>query len=104
MSDADRRSSKRVTYFAEAQFEGLDASRQFQVRLADVSVGGAFVDTRSVLPAGTMARLKFTLMGRELSVQAEVRYSMPSFGMGVRFLDLNADDRALIEEFIRQRG
>jgi hypothetical protein len=30
----------------------------------------------------------------------EVRYSMASFGMGVRFLALTPDDRAFIERFV----
>lgn len=62
---------KRVTYFAEAELEGIDVSRR-QVRLADLSTGGAFVDTRTVLPPGTIARLRFSVLGRAISVQAEI--------------------------------
>jgi PilZ domain len=103
MSDRDRRAAKRITFFAEAELEGIDTSR-LQVRLADLSTGGAFVDTRTVLPPGTAARLKFTVTGKEINVLAEVCYSMPSFGMGVRFLDLRPEDRVLIEQFISQQG
>ncbi len=35
---------------------------------------------------------------------AEVRYSMPSFGMGVRFLDLRPEDQAFIAQFISQQA
>ena len=99
----ERRASKRVTYFAEAELEGVDVSRLL-VRLADLSVTGAFVDVRNVFPTGTTARLRFTVLGRQISVLAEVRYSMPTFGMGMRFLDLTPEDRTLIEEFIGQQG
>lgn len=104
MNDRDRRATKRITFFAEAELEGIDTSRRLQVRLADLSTGGAFVDTRTVLPSGTAARLKFTVIGKEINVLAEVCYSMPSFGMGMRFLDLRPEDRALIEQFISQQG
>lgn len=104
MSDRDRREAKRVTYFAEAELEGIDTSRRLQVRLADLSIGGAFVDARTVLPTGTVARLKFSVLGQEIDVLAEVRYSMPAFGMGVRFRDLRPEDQDVIEDFIRQQG
>lgn len=44
MSDRDRRGAKRVGYFAEAEIEGIDVSHRLQVRLADLSTGGAFID------------------------------------------------------------
>jgi PilZ domain len=103
MRDSERRLAKRITYFAEAELDGLDVGHRLQVRLADLSTGGAFVDARSVLPAGAKATLTFTVLGRPISVLSQVRYSMPSFGMGVRFLDLRPEDRAVIEEFIRQQ-
>jgi hypothetical protein len=99
----ERRNAKRVTYFAEAELEGVDVSR-LSVRLADLSVTGAFIDVRNVFPVGTTANLRFTVLGRTVSVLAEVRYSMPSFGMGVRFLDLKPEDQDLIEAFIGQQG
>lgn len=99
----ERRTAKRVTYFAEAELEGVDVSR-LSVRLADLSATGAFIDVRNVYPVGTTANLRFTLLGQQISVRAEVRYSMPTFGMGVRFLELKAEDRGLIEAFIAQQS
>ena len=102
MSD-ERRAAKRVTYFAEAELEGVDVSR-LSVRLSDLSVTGAFLDVRNVFPTGTTAHLRFTVLGRSISVLAEVRYSMPAFGMGMRFLDLKPEDKQVIEDFIAQQG
>lgn len=99
MSDGERRGAKRITYFCEAKLEGMDVAHA-SVRLADLSVNGAFVDTRSVLPAGAVTRLRFTIGAREISVSAEVRYSMPGMGMGLRFLDLAAADREVIERLV----
>ncbi|HEY3380738.1 MAG TPA: PilZ domain-containing protein [Vicinamibacterales bacterium] len=101
MSESDRRKSTRITYFCEAELEGIDVSR-LQVRIADLSVEGAFVDARTVLPSGSVARLRFTVLGKEITVQAEVRYSMPSFGMGMRFLGLSPESLALIERLIAE--
>jgi hypothetical protein len=100
MSESDRRSKMRVSCFADAELDGLDVSRRLQVRIADLSTTGAFVDVRSVLPSGTKTMLKFTLEGRSISTPVEVCYSMPSFGMGVRFLELTPEDSAFVERFV----
>ena len=104
MDERERRSTKRMACFADAELEGLDVSRRLQVRLADLSISGAFVDVRTVLPVGAKTRLSFTLHGRTIRTAVEVRYSMPSFGMGVRFLDISEDDQAFIAEVIRLLG
>lgn len=101
MSDHERRGSRRVTYYREAHLEGIDLGRA-NVRLVDVSVKGAFVDARAVLPAGAAARLRFTVLEREVSVLAEVCYSMPGLGMGLSFLDLDEADRSVLERFVAQ--
>jgi hypothetical protein len=92
MSEDDRRRARRVSHFIEARLEGIDVGRS-NVRIADLSADGAFVDARTVLPAGTTARLRFAIDSTELSVLVEVRYSLAGFGMGVRFIDV--DDATL---------
>lgn len=97
--NGERRGSRRVPFFCEAALEGIDVARS-NARLADLSVDGAFVDARTVLPGGAVTRLRFTILSKEISVAAEVRYSLPGMGMGMRFLDLAPGDRALIESFL----
>jgi hypothetical protein len=96
---SERRNSRRVTFYCEAHLEGIDVSHA-NVRLADLSVDGAFVDARTVLPPGAVARLRFTLLEREVSALAEVRYSMPGMGMGLRFKELSPEARDLIARFV----
>lgn len=98
----DRRKSRRVTFFCEAHLEGIDVSHA-NVRLADLSAEGAFVDARSVLPPGAVATLRFTLLGEEVAARAEVRYSMPGMGMGLRFVDLPPGARDRIVRFVEGR-
>ncbi len=99
VAGTERRKAARVTYFAEAWLEGLDVSRTV-VRLGDLSIEGAFVDARTVLPPGTIARLRFRLEEREIGVMTEVRYAIPAIGMGLHFLDLAPEDRAAIQAFV----
>jgi hypothetical protein len=99
MSSSERRSDVRLPYYCEAKLEGLDVGRS-TCRLADISVGGAFVEARTLLPVGTVARLQFRLAGREVTADAEVRYTCPDVGMGLRFVNLAPADRYLILSFV----
>ncbi len=103
MSEGDRRRSRRVSYYIEARLEGIDVGRS-DVRIADLSADGAFVDARTVLPAGTIARLHFTIDSTEVSVLVEVRYCMAGFGMGVRFIDVDDATRKALDAAIAQRA
>ncbi len=103
MAENDRRQSRRVGYFIEARLEGIDVGRS-DVRLADLSADGAFVDARTVLPVGTMARLHFSVGSTEVSVLVEVRSSMAGFGMGVRFIDVDDATRLVLNSAIAQRN
>lgn len=102
MGPSERREHDRITYFTEAWLDGLDVGR-IPCRLSDISVGGAFLDARTTLPVGTRARLRFRLDEQEIEVVAEVRYSAPGFGMGLRFLDLTENDRRVIQSFVTNR-
>lgn len=95
----ERRNSRRVTFYCEAHLEGMDVAHA-SVRLSDVSADGAFVDSRMVLPPGARTCLRFTMFEQEVSVQAEVRYSMPGMGMGLRFVDVPPGAASLIARFV----
>lgn len=103
MGEDDRRQSRRVSFYIEARLEGIDVGRS-HVRLADLSADGAFVDARTVLPAGTIARLHFAIDSVEVSVLVEVRYSMAGFGMGVRFVDVDDATRRVLDSAIAERN
>lgn len=103
MATTERRRAPRVSFYCEAQLEGIDMGKT-HVRVSDLSRLGAFVDARTVLPAGATARLRFMLDSREVEVSVEVRYSMAGFGMGVRFLDLADEDRERIEAVVARQA
>jgi hypothetical protein len=103
MTEKDRRQSRRTSYFIEARLEGIDVGRS-DVRIADLSPDGAFVDARTVLPVGTIARLRFAVDAAEVSVLVEVRYSMVGFGMGVRFIDVDDATRRALSSAIAERN
>lgn len=103
MSNEDKRSAPRVFYPCEVQCYGVGI-HALNPRIADVSVTGAFVDTVSALPSGAVLTLSFALNGQPLTVKAEVAHSMNGIGMGVRFVDLDDEQRSVIERFVADRS
>ncbi|HEY1417742.1 MAG TPA: TIGR02266 family protein [Myxococcaceae bacterium] len=78
----------------------------------NLSEGGLFVATLSVLPVGTPVDLTFTLPGKvKIAVRGEVRWireiddRTPDVfpGVGVRFLDLTAEASAALHRFVASR-
>ena len=101
----DKRSSRRVMNVIDVDCRTADdADAPLTARISDLSTTGAFLDSMNPLPPGTKLALRFLAGPQEVRVAAEVMHSMPSFGMGVRFLDLSGEGRAAIEALIREQG
>ena len=99
MAGHDRRAHYRLTFYCEAQIEGLDLKRS-SCRIADIGVGGAFVEASTVLPVGARTSVRFALLGHEITTAAEVRYSTPGIGMGLRFVNLSELGEVVIRTLI----
>ena len=94
-SSRDRRVDERVDYLCEVKCEGPN-DRPFTTRMNDISVGGAFIDSMISMRVGSMLKLNFRVRSAEITAMAEVRYSVPQVGMGIRFVDLSPEHGAAI--------
>jgi hypothetical protein len=104
MSD-DKRASRRVMNVIDLDCRTVeDAEAPIAARISDLSTTGAFLDSMNPLPVGTRLVLRFMAGAQEVQAAAEVVHSMPSFGMGVRFLDLSGEGRAAIEALVREQA
>jgi len=99
MENDDRRESKRISYLCEVECEGLGVGR-LATRINDLSATGAFIDSMTCYSPGTTLRLRFHLNNIPVATTAEVRYTIPQTGMGVRFLSLDPRAQAALESFI----
>jgi len=75
--------------------------------LYDISLTGAFIETRGPLPLGSELPLEIIFGKQVVRLSAEVvRVQEPSWmhvgGVGVRFLEMDADSRGVLEEFVHQ--
>ncbi|HKV40832.1 MAG TPA: DUF4388 domain-containing protein [Blastocatellia bacterium] len=94
----ERRLQERVNYRCDCEVAWANPIDSVNpARIRDIGAGGAFIDLVTLFPVGSILRLKFSVLGSEVSVGCEVRHSPLSIGLGVRFLDLSKEDQALIE-------
>lgn len=109
-SGANRRTAERVSVATEV---GVYSDSNFYTGFTeDVSEGGLFVATYDLQPIGTRIELEFGLPGgAEFKLVGVVRWLRDPImaedgmfpGMGVQFVELTEEDKALISEFVGTR-
>lgn len=92
----DRRHFDRRRLIVDVFFDGADATGVASTK--DISPGGLYMNTQSEIPEGSLLTLRLPFPEGDVVVNAEVVYSNPGRGVGVRFSGLADKDRALMEE------
>jgi hypothetical protein len=92
----ERRQHDRTRLIVDVYFDGADATGVASTK--DISPGGLYMNTQADLPEGALLLLRIPLSNeQQIVVNAEVMYSNPGHGVGVRFQGLSEADRALLE-------
>lgn len=96
MPQEERREHDRSRLIVDVYFNGADATGVASTK--DISLGGLYMNTQAQLPEGAVLLLRIPLSNnQQVVVNAEVMYSNPGHGVGVRFQGLTENDRALME-------
>ena len=95
----EKRKHGRQSLVMEASWEG--SGIKSRARTVDISATGCFIDTLAEVEIGETLNLKLTLHGQYISVQAVVKYRMPSLGFGVRFTKISDSDRLRPEALLK---
>jgi PilZ domain len=91
----ERRVHDRSRLIVDVFFNGADATGVASTK--DISLGGLYMNTQADLPEGAVLLLRIPLKDdQQIVVNAEVMYSNPGYGVGVRFQGLSENDRALM--------
>ena len=92
----ERRAYDRSRLIVDVFFDGNDATGVASTQ--DISVGGLYMNTKSIIPEGTLLLVRIPF-GPELQVvcNAAVVYSNPGRGVGVKFQSLTDDARTILE-------
>jgi|WetSurMetagenome_2_1015567.scaffolds.fasta_scaffold108957_2 hypothetical protein len=96
------REYQRLTYFEGLTIRIEESQNPVKPKTLDISQSGMFLNTEYLFPEGTILEISFTLpiTKHAINVRAEVRYSLPGTGVGVKFIQISAEDRQAIEREI----
>ena len=95
ISADERRQFSRSRLIVDVHFDGADSTGV--AGTTDISVGGLYLSTHVEIPEGATLTLRIPLGGEHVVVKADVVYSNPGHGVGVRFHRLSEEARALME-------
>lgn len=95
-SSENRRVHDRSRLIVDVFFDGNDATGVASTK--DISIGGFYMNTQATIPEGSLllVRIPFGL-GKQVVCNAEVVYSNPGRGVGVRFQGLSDEARQVLE-------
>lgn len=98
-SPEDRRAHDRSRLILDVFFDGEDMTGVASTK--DISPGGLYMNTQAAIPQGAVLIVRIPFRPNATVVcRAEVIYSEPGRGLGLRFIDLSDEGRALLEHEI----
>ena len=95
ISTEERRHFDRSRIIVDVNFDGADSTGVASTK--DISLGGLYMSTQATIPVGATLTLRLPLGSEHVVVKAEVVYSNPGHGVGVKFQPLSEPARALME-------
>ncbi len=94
ISHDERREHDRSRLIVDVFFNGQDATGVASTQ--DISIGGLYLNTQTTLPEGSVLLVRIPFGEKQVVVNAEVVYSNPGRGVGLRFQGLSPEDQATI--------
>ena len=92
----ERRAPDRSRLIVDVFFDGQDVTGVASTK--DISPGGLYLNTQAEIPQGAMLLVRIPFRpDAEVVCRAEVIYSEPGRGVGLRFRDVTEEGRAVLE-------
>src|SRR5581483_4867250 len=98
----ERRQHVRYRIPGDVGFLAPGCERSTWGKLADLSLGGCYVEVAMPAPKNSKVELRLQARGLEFAVSGEVRTSVTGLGMGVEFTAFKGDARQRLEEILSQ--
>ncbi len=110
----DTRKDKRAPLSLKVRFKSATLDEFVEQYSQDISRGGIFIKSKKPMKIGTLLKFEFQLkdesslihgVGRVVWVRApeEATDASPA-GMGIKFIKMDADSRALVQDIVDRRG
>ena len=100
----ERRGATRYYFGAIAEVIDLDGRGELVSVTRDLSFSGVFVKTTTPLSTGTRVRVRITHSGAEFAAIGNVTANVTPTGMGIVFIEIEANDRAILERWLATVG
>ncbi len=100
LQPGNRRSVRRCPIVASAEVTELCSGATLSARTLELGLGGCFIDALNSFPEGTLVKLRILRDQGTLETKAKVAYCDPRFGMGLAFVEMNPDQRSLLEAWL----
>jgi len=100
ISTEERRHFDRSRLIVGVHFDGADSTGVASTK--DISLGGLYMSTQAAIPVGATLALRLPMGSEYVVVKAEVVYSNPGHGVGVKFQPLSDQARVLMERELPQ--
>ena len=97
----DRRAYPRLKCTNSVEVYPNSQTAPVRARTSDLSLGGCFVEMPNPIEKGTRVRIALWLQETKLWANGRVVTSTPGFGIGVQFTDMSAQDRNLLQQYLR---
>ncbi len=92
----ERRRHDRSRLIVDVFYDGKDATGV--AATTDISIGGFYMNTKANLPEGSVLLVRIPFRdGKQVVANAEVVYTNPEQGVGLRFQSLSEENREVIE-------
>lgn len=95
ISPEERRRFDRSRLIVDVHFDGAESTGLASTK--DISRGGLYLSTQTNIPVGSTLALRIPLGNEHVVVKADVVYSNPGEGVGVKFRELSDEARTIIE-------
>ncbi|MBK8171553.1 MAG: TIGR02266 family protein [Sandaracinaceae bacterium] len=112
---ADTRKEKRAPVSLKVRFKSATVDEFIEQYSVDISTGGLFIKTKSPMPIGTLLKFEFQLKDESRLIhgvgrvvwkrdETQAKGSDIPAGMGIKFIKMDPESRALVDKIISQRG
>jgi len=98
----ERRQYARYRCSGNVGFRTAGAERHIWGKLAEIGLGGCYIEIAAPCPVGTKLEITVQVQGAEMPMSAEVRTAVPAMGMGVEFTIFKGDVRERLKQFIQK--
>ncbi len=102
LRSAKQRSVRRCALVASVEVTELRTGALLSARISELGVGGCYVDALNPFPEGALVGLRILRDQGVFQTKAKVVYCDSRFGMGLAFIELTADQRSILENWLAE--